>query len=98
MPFKKGDKKPERSGRKKGTPNVRRTIFESLEEIRTEDGKPVDVVKLFFDGVMTMPPFQRVDALINFMKFVYPQQKTLEIGNKEGQEGFKIIVEDYSKK
>ena len=84
-------------GREKGVPNKRRTIFESLEEIVTEDGKPIDVVKLFFDGVMTMPPFQRVDALIDFMKFVYPQQKSLEIGNKD-DEGFKIVIEDYSKK
>ena len=93
--FTKGHEK--KGGRKKGTPNKRRTIFESLEEIQTADGKPVDVVKLFFEGLMAMPPFQQVDALLDFMKFIYPQQKSLDIGNKDG-EGFKIIIEDYSKK
>lgn len=95
--FKKGDKKPEKSGRKKGVPNKNRSILESLDEIQTEDGKPLDIVKLLFQGLMDMPSFQRVDALIQFMKFVYPQQKTLEIGNKD-ESGFKIVIEDYSKK
>lgn len=93
--FQKGHKKV--GGREKGSINKRRTIFESLEEIVTEDGKPIDVVKLFFNGLMTMPPYQQVDALIDFMKFIYPQQKTLEIGNKDEQ-GFKVVIEDYSKK
>lgn len=95
MAFKKGHKKI--AGRQKGTPNKRRTIFEHLEEIQTEDGKPVDIVKLFFDGLMTMPPFQRVDALMEFMKFVFPRQQNLQVSNPEG-EGFKIIVEEYKKK
>lgn len=94
MPFQKGHKKI--GGKKKGTPNKKRSIFESLEEIRTDNGEPVDVVKLFFDGLMTMPPFQRVDALLDFMKFIYPQQKALEVSSGEG--GFKIVIEDYSKK
>lgn len=95
--FKKGEPRPAKAGRKKGTPNKRRTIFESLEEIRTEDGAEVDVVKLFFSGLMTMPPYQQVDALLDFMKFLYPQQKALEIGNKDG-EGFKVEIIDYTKK
>lgn len=97
MPFKPGDKKPEKSGRKKGTPNKRRTIFEELEEIRTEDGSEVSLVKLFFRALETMPPYQQVDSLIDFMKFVYPQQKQLEIGNKDDS-GFKIEIVDYKKK
>ncbi len=98
MPFKKG--KPKTGGRQKGTPNKRRTIFESLERI-TSEGKPVDLIELFFKGLITMPPYQQVDAILDLMKFVYPQQKALEIGNKQGedgQEGFKILIEDYSKK
>ncbi len=94
--FQKGHKKL--GGKVKGTPNKRRTIFESLEEIHTEDGNPVDVVKLLFDGIMTMPPFQRVDALLELMKFIYPQQKNLELSNSPGTEGFKLIIEDYGKK
>lgn len=96
MAFKKGHKKL--GGREKGVPNKRKSIFDSLEEIHTQDGSPVDVVKLLFQGLMDMPSFQRVDALLDFMKFLYPQQKSLDIGNKEGDEGFKILIEDYSKK
>lgn len=92
--FTKGHKRV--GGRQKGTPNKRNTIFESLEEIRTVNGKPLDVVKLFFEGVMDMPSFQRVDALLKFMEFIYPKQKHLEIESGEG--GFKIVIEDYSKK
>lgn len=94
MKFAKGHKKA--GGRQKGVPNKRRTIFESLDEIVTRDGRPIDVVKLFFEALMDMPPFQRVDALNNFMKFVYPQQKALEVSTGEG--GFKIVIEDYTKK
>lgn len=97
MGFEKGKPRHKDAGRKKGTPNKRKSIFDSLEEIKTQDGSPVDVVKLLFQGMMDMPSFQRVDALLDFMKFLYPQQKALEIGNKDG-EGFKIVIEDYSKK
>lgn len=96
MPFQKG--KPKTGGRQKGTPNKKRTIFESLEEIVTEDGKPVDIVKLFFRGLETMPPYQQVDALLEFMRFVYPQQRNVELSNSPEGDGFKIIIEDYSKK
>lgn len=95
MPFQKGHKKV--GGRVKGTINKRRTVFESLEEIVTEDGKPVDVVKMFFGALDTMPPYQQVDALLDFMQYVYPKQRNIEIGNAS-EEGFKIIVENYTKK
>lgn len=94
MPFQKG--KAKTGGRQKGVPNKRHTIFESLEQIRTEDNVPIDIVKLFFDGLMTMPPYQRVDALLKLMEFVYPKQKLLELST--GEAGFKIVIEDYGKK
>lgn len=92
--FKKG--KVKTGGRKKGVPNKKRSIFESLEEIQTEDGMPIDVVKLLFQGIMDMPSFQRVDALLEFLQFIYPKQKNLEISS--GEEGFKVVIEDYSNK
>lgn len=98
MPFVKGKPRPPNAGRKKGTPNKpRKSIFDSLEEIRTEDGSPLDIVKLLFDGIMAQAPFQRVDSLIDFMKFVYPQQRNVEISQPEG-EGFKVEIVDYTKK
>lgn len=97
MGFQKGKPRHPNAGRKKGTPNKRRTIFESLETI-TYDGEPVDLVQLFFKGLMTMPPYQQVDALIEFMKFVYPKQSNVQLSNPEDSEGFKIIIEDYKKK
>lgn len=92
--FQKG--KVKTGGRQKGVLNKKNTIFDSLETIVTERGDPIDVVKLFFDGLMTMPPFQRVDALLKFMEFIYPKQKNVELTTGEG--GFKIIIEDYCKK
>lgn len=92
--FEKGHKKV--GGRQKGTPNKHRTIFESLEEIQTVDGEPIDVVKMFFSGLLTMPPYQQVDALLEFMQYLYPKQKVLDIGNKDGG-GFKIEIVDYTK-
>lgn len=98
MGFKKGVPRHPDAGRKKGSLNKKRTIFESLEQIQTEDGQPVDVVKLFFAGLMTMPPYQQVDALLEFMKFIFPIQKHVELSNGEDGNGFKIIIEDYTKK
>lgn len=94
MPFQKGKPRSPNAGRKKGTPNKRKTIFDSLDEIVTEDGQPVDVIKLLFDGMMTMPPYQRVDALLELAKFLYPRQNNVQLSNPEG-EGFRVIVEDY---
>lgn len=68
------------SGRKKGTPNKKTlTILDELETILTEDGQPVSVIKLFFAGLMTMPPYQQVDALLKFMEFIYPRRKQTEV-------------------
>ena len=78
--FQKGVPRPKNAGRKKGTPNkATMTIFQSLEQIVTEDGQPIDIIKLFFDGLMDMPSFQRVDALLKFMEFIYPKRKQVEV-------------------
>lgn len=93
MGFKKGEPRPANAGRKKGTPNKRNTIFESLDEIVTEDGKPVDIVKMFFDGLMAMPPYQRVDALLEFMHFVYPKRKMIEVRDLSDEELKEVLLD-----
>lgn len=50
-----------------------------MEKIVTEDGQPIDIIKLFFASVMDMPPFDRADALLKFMEFIYPKRKQVEV-------------------
>lgn len=84
-------------GRTKGTPNKRTlSIQEDLDKILTEDGDPVCIVKMFFDGLMTMPPYQRVDALLEFMQFVYPKKKHLEVKDVSDEE-LKILLRERLK-
>jgi len=79
MPFKKGLPRPANAGRKKGTPNKKTiSLLEEMEQILTDDGQPVSVIKLFFNGLMAMPPYQQVDALLKFMEFLYPKRKHME--------------------
>ncbi len=89
MPFKKGQPRPVGAGRKKGSPNKRNTIFESLEEIVTEDGQPLDIVKVLMAEIMdkNMAPYERAQLLLEFMQFVYPKQKIMEF--KLGDDEFK---------
>ncbi len=77
MTFKKGDPKPPTSGRKKGTPNCNRNILDDLDRI-TRNGTPVNLTELLMEGIATMPPYQQVDAVLDLMKFVFPQKKHIE--------------------
>ena len=95
--FKKG--RPKTGGRKKGVTNKRLDIIDCLDQIKTKEGTRLDVstvVKMFFAGLDTMPPYQQVDALLEFMQYIFPKQKMLEIGNKDG-EGFRVEIVDYCK-
>jgi len=84
---------PGNPGRPKGSKNKRHTIFESLDKIRTEDGKPVDIVKLFINDMMQLPAMQRAELWVKFMEYIYAKQKNIEMS--AGEEGFKIVVEKY---
>ncbi len=95
MAFQKGVPRPANAGRKKGTPNKKNTIFESLEQIQTEDGSPVDIVKMFISDMMQLPAMQRAELWIRFMEYIYPKQKITEV---TGEMGIKIIVEDFLSK
>ena len=92
MPFEKGKPRHPDAGRKKGTPNKRNTIFESLENIKTEDGDTVDLVKIFVHDLMSLPAMQRAEVLVRFFEYVYPKQRNIET---TGEMGIKVIVEKY---
>ena len=93
--FQKGQPRPENAGRKKGTPNKRPAIFESLEKIRTAEGVPIDMVKWFIKDLNDLPAMQRAELTLRFIEYLYPKQRNVEVS---AGEGFKIILEDYSKK
>lgn len=78
MPFKKGMPRHPNAGRKKGTPNKLDTIEAAMKEIVTADGSPLDPIKVLWDGIMDMPSFQRVDAIVKFLEFLYPKKRQVE--------------------
>jgi hypothetical protein len=74
--FKKGSKRPEGAGRKKGTPNKRTAdIVERL--------KGVDIVgELLEIARTTEKEDTKVTVYKELMKYVYPQRKAVEIANE----------------
>ncbi|MDC0000805.1 hypothetical protein OAD81_00970 [Flavobacteriaceae bacterium] len=79
MPFKEGNNMGR--GRPKGASNkstetIKRSISMLLEN-------NIDTVQSDLDE---MQPRDRVNALLQFMKFVIPTQKAIEIDNRESQE------------
>lgn len=52
------------------------------------------------DGAVTMgfviTPQMRLLAIKELLQYIYPKKKTVEVGTSS--QGFKIIIEDYSKK
>ena len=74
--FKKGSKKIEGSGRKKGTPNKRTAdIMERL--------KGVDIVGELLEIARTTEKEEtKVTVYKELMKYVYPQRKAVEIANE----------------
>jgi hypothetical protein len=47
---------------------------------------------------MTITPDHRVNAATSAVKYIYSQKKAIELSNQVESEGFRIIVEDYTKK
>ena len=79
MPFKEGNNMGR--GRPKGASNkstetIKRSISMLLEN-------NIDTVQNDLDE---MQPRDRVNALLQFMKFVIPTQKAIELDNKESEE------------
>lgn len=85
--FKKGQAKPEGSGRKKGTPNKRTAdIVERL--------KGVDIVGELLEIARTTEKDDlKVTVYKELMKYVYPQRKAVEL-DLEKTSGINIVVAD----
>jgi hypothetical protein len=47
---------------------------------------------------LTVTPEMRVSAAREAVKYIYCQRKAVELSNQGESEGFRIIVEDYTKK
>lgn len=74
MPFKKGDAKPENSGRKKGTKNKNNLgVQERLEQ------KGVNCIDEILEIARTTEDEQiRFQCYKELLKYVYPQRKAVE--------------------
>lgn len=78
MAFKKGDKKPENSGRQKGTKNkLNLGVQEKLEQLG------VDCVSEIIRIAQTTEDEQlRLTAYKELLKYVYPQRKAVEMSGE----------------
>lgn len=75
MPFKKGDTKPEESGRKPGTPN--KTTEEMREWIRSILEKQ-DIIK----DLAALDEEKRLKIIVELMEFVVPKPKIIEFSGE----------------
>lgn len=87
-------------GRSKGTPNKRTTDAQEIAERLQCD--PFEVLCFFAKGdwkglgyqqKLSIPLEIRAKAAAEASKYLYPQRKAME--HTTGEEGFKIIIEDY---
>jgi hypothetical protein len=73
MTFKPGDKKPEKSGRKAGTPNKPTLdLKQVLEELGVSP--PEQIAQI----LPTLEPSKQVDVLLKLMEFIFPRRKAVE--------------------
>jgi len=79
MPFKEGNNM--RRGRPRGASNKSTEIIKRSISMLLENN--IDSVQSDLDE---MQPRDRVNALLQFMKFVVPTQKAIELDNRESQE------------
>lgn len=79
MAFHPGDKKPETSGRKPGTPNKRTN---ELKALLAELG--IDPVKKVIALLPSLNDKEKVDIYMKLLEYIYPKRKAIE---SDGQEG-----------
>ena len=78
MPFESGNKL---GGRTRGSSNKSTEVIKRSVSMILENN--IDTVQSDLD---LMQPRDRVNALLQFMKFVVPTQKAIELDNRESQE------------
>ena len=79
--FQPGQKKPSRSGRKKGTPNKKSTDLSSILDASGE-GVPQRIINLLPE----LTPEKRADVLLSLMNFLYPKKKAMEWTDSKASE------------
>lgn len=88
--FKKGMKKPDGAGRKKGVPNRNSDLLAICEEYGLNLFE--EFVKIIIDE--TNDSYLRMTALKEAAQYVYPKKKAVEHSSSEDF-GIKITIEDY---
>jgi len=84
--------RPEGAGRRAGTPNKKtQDLMEKCEEAGVDPF--MGLLLLARDG---LEESTRLGAYKDLCKYLYPQRRAVEVSS--GDEGFKIILEDYSTK
>lgn len=79
-------------GRQKGTPN-KDTL--ALFEICEKHG--VDVFEgMVLCATQISDPIEKFDCLAQLAQYLYPKRKSVEIGS--GDNGIKLVIEDFTKK
>ena len=84
MPFEQGNRL---GGRTKGSKNKSTEIVKKSVAVLLENN-----IQLVQEDLDKMQPRDRVNALLQFMKFVIPTQKAVEVDNRVSQEE---LNEDY---
>lgn len=74
MTYKPGSPKPEKSGRKKGTPNRKTQL---LEEILSAQG--VSPVNEILKMLPALDPKQQVDVYLELLGYLFPKRKAMEM-------------------
>ncbi len=90
--FKKGDKKPANSGRKKGTPHKKSLL---VREVLENHG--INLAEQIIVRLPKLSTLEQVRALTALLPYVYPKLISANM-DINATHGFKIIVEDYKSK
>lgn len=91
MAWPKGKPRPPGSGRQPGSLNKKSKI---VQEILEDNG--INLVAKILYELPALDATERTKALIGLMPYVYPKLTSTELSGKV--EGFRIILEDYTKK
>ena len=76
--FKAGEKRPERAGRKKGTPNkITSSLIEILE--KANYCPAAEILKILQNPKALMSTSDKVRFNLELMSYIYPKRKAIEV-------------------